>query len=355
VDDGYETYLTVLGELGYFRFDLELSYTSGDYNSKANAYEIVGMRWSVESYAYSYLDTYYKYFLSDYQYGTSLLEGYKNNFGEVEINRLYGKDGKPLSEGHYLTGKFFEGTGMYDVNGKVISFTKGDLTSSADLTKHEAVFVATDKYTYHVYFQLKYHKSFGLWGYVLDAFTREERFELADGSTLVVERRMISETGTFITGSAYKVLLLKDGEAPLNLGELGSWALIGDTTYYIDEVYAEDDPNKERDPIKITYYSVHYTLPDNSSIDPNAKLPVPYESAELVVEEAKIYYTEDKTSQVTFVPSVFITMLKFEGRFDFIHKCTYDETTGIYTASGYYGNYDVQITGDTITITNYIP
>ena len=346
VEKNYEMYILIEAGVGYYRFDLEAKYVSNEYNSKDNAYEITKMTWVVSTYAYSYLDTYYKYFMSDYEYGTSLTDGYKNNVGYLELHHVYNTDGQKDDTQHYLVGEFFEGTKMYDVNGNLISFDTATLTSSEDTKKHEATFVGEDGYTYHMYFELKYHPAFQTWGYKMTAFTREERLETTDGYTIIVERRMFAEDASFIIGTQYKVTVEKDGVIK-EISELTERMSVGEfynlQYYYIDRINQGDGTEK------IIFYSVKFTKPE--VVDPNEKLPAPYTSAEYFEIEAKVYYTQDGSSKITYVEGLGIPFVEYKGGFDFIYDVgAYDAETGIYTCQGARNTYYIKIVGDYVEI-----
>lgn len=358
VDDKMEMYFTIGLNIGYYRFDIEATYNgTGADDDTPNTYEITAYTWVISSYSYKYLDTYYRHFLSDYQYGTSLLEGYTNDIGYVEIHRAYDKDGNVLEDGHFLTAEFLEGSKMYDTTGAIVSFEKAELISTDDLMKHEAIFEAEDGYTYHVHFQLVYHGAFGLYGYYVDAFTREETFDANDGYKVVIERKLASDGNAFTIGVNSKVLLIKDG-VTTDLNSFNAWALIGGNYYYIDSIYADDDVNQERDPIKETYYSVHCKTASDGTLDQDAKVPAPYESVTVIVEESKTYHSEDGKSWATIIPSWGVTLFSYgstdnekeEVPFAVAESCTYDEATQTYTVKLFKKNYKITIVGEYITV-----
>jgi hypothetical protein len=344
-ENDFEMFVLMQAGVGYYRFDIKAAYNSNQYGSKDNVYEVTGMRWVITSYAYAYLYTYYKHFLSDYQYGTDLLSGYKNNVGEFQLNQLYNTNGEKATEGNYLTGKFFEGTKMYDVNGNLISLEQATLTSSDDMKEHEAVFVGADEYTYHIYFKLKYHSAFGLWGYEIDAFTREEKLQTTDGYNITVERRMYSDTQTFIVGTQYKVTVEKDGVSKV-ISDLNETLAVGEFSnlryYYIERIPNEDGTEK------VTFYSANFIKEE--IVDPNEKLPAPYKSAEYFEKEAKIYTSEDGVWKVTYVEGLGIPFVEGE-RFDFVpDPGQYDEEKQAFVCKGTFNTYYVKIVGEYVTV-----
>lgn len=357
VDGKIEMFVAIYMNVGYYRFDIEASYNGNSLDTEAvNTYKVKSMIWVIDLYSYVYLQTYYNYYLMDYYYGSSLLDGYANDMGYAVIHRIYDVEGNAVVDGHYLTGEFLEGSKMYDTTGAIIAFDKAELISSEDLMTHEAIMEAEDGYTYHIYFQLGYQSAFGMFGYYVNAFTREETFETDDGYTVVIERRLASDGGNITVGANYKVKIIKDG-VTTDLNSFGSWVLLKGSTYYIESIYAEEDldddgnPLDDAEPIKQIYYGVICTSSTDGSLDQDSKVPAPYVSVQLIIEEAHTYYSEDGKSWATIIPSFGVTLFAYGSSddemenfsFAVAEENTYDEATQTYTVKLFKKFYKVKI------------
>lgn len=349
-DGGVEMYVLIGAGMGNYRFDISVKYTGSNFDGENNnEYEVTGMTWNVASYSYAYLDTYYNYFLNDYYYGTSLSSSYKNDKGFITLNRVYNKEGEEVKDKHYITGTFFEGSAMYCLDGSIASFDKALLDESMveENGVYTATFTAQDGYVYHIYFTLKYHSAFGLYGYTLEAFTREETLEANDGYTVVVERRIASDKA-FNAKMNYKETL-KKGEEVIVLNDFGSWALLGensDILYYIDAVMDADGNT-----LSSTYYNITYTSNTSGSVDQDSKVPAVYETATVFIETSKVYYAEgDMGTYAEILPTLGITLFSYQGSFGLATGCQYYEETGAYVLVCIGNAYEVKIVGEYITM-----
>ena len=130
-------YVTV----GYYRFDIEATYTGKDANGNTNStYSITGMKFIRSFYSYTYLNTYY-YIYSFL--GANYASGYTNNLGMFYVERTYDEEGKQLTD--TCTLDLFEGSKAYDLNGEIL---KAENVSYQSGSYYVVEFVAGDGYTY---------------------------------------------------------------------------------------------------------------------------------------------------------------------------------------------------------------
>lgn len=342
-----EMYVTIGAGTGSYRFDISVVYTGTDEDGEGdNRYEVTGMSWVVSAYSYKYLDTYYKYYLNDYAYGTSLLASYTNDQGYLLLHRVYNDAGEEATERHFVSGIFFEGSKMYDTTGSIVTVEKAALDESkvADGGNYCATFTGDDGYTYRIYFNFQYHSAFGLYGYILKAFTREEVLEANDGYTVIVERRIAADE-EFNSKYDYKTTLKKDDKV-IALDEFGSWGILYDKLYYME--YVEDENGKQT---SVIYYNVSFTSNSSGTVE-DEKVPTLYETATVFVEDVKIYYAADDEGTYAHIsPTLGVTIFSYQDSFNMAEACTYDEETNIYTVEGL-GNvyYKVKIVGEYITM-----
>ena len=210
-----ETYVLLAANMGYYRFDIELTYTGldkqemEDGDTRAyNSYKVVGMKWIRSIYSYQYLQTYYLYYMF---FGASYAYSYENNIGMMYLNQEFTADGE--SSDIFVESKFFEGSELYDTNGELLSIEKGTYAPYKDWANYyRSTFVGADGYTYHFYFMIQQHSAFkNTYGYRVYAFTREETLTTEDGYEVVIEKVVGSESSVKV-GSIFDVQLKKDGE-----------------------------------------------------------------------------------------------------------------------------------------------
>ncbi len=341
-----EMYVTIGAGVGNYRFDISAVYTGTDEDGEGdNQYEVTGMSWVVSAYSYAYLDTYYTYFLNDYYYGTSMTSSYENDRGFLLMHRVYNEAGEEMKDEHFVSGIFFEGSKMYDTTGTIITVEKAKLDESLLEEKgvYIAILTAEDGYVYRIYFSLAYHSAFGLYGYKLTAFTREEVLEANDGYTIIVERKIATDT-QYNSEYDYKTTI-KKGEESIVLDDLGAWGIIYDHTYYMAYKYDENDRE-----IGVTYYSVWFTTNSSSEVG-EEKVLATYATGTVKVEEVEILYVEgDDASYAHISPSLGVTIFFYESSFNIAQACTYDEQTQTYRVKSFSVEYLVKVVGEYIEI-----
>lgn len=310
VDEHYEMYVTV----GYYRFDIEATYTGKDANGNTNStYSITGMKFVRSFYSYTYLNTYY-YIYSFL--GANYASGYTNNLGMFYVERTYDEEGKQLTD--TCTLDLFEGSKAYDLNGEIL---KAENVNYQSGSYYVVEFVAGDGYTYKAYLQLQNHTAFNLYGYRIIAITRAET--LTDGDFELTFERIIVTEMNYNIGGLFSAKL-KKGEEEIDYSEI----------YQIDNVYhyvvKEYDDNKVI--TKTTYYKLELVEKEGSSVGEDENVVKAYESVTITEIEGITYTTADGKTFVDVLNGR-ITLVQIDGNRYAVKESSYDDETKQYTIS----------------------
>lgn len=333
-----EMYVTVAN----YRFDIQVEYNGeSDDGINNNTYEVVRMRLMTSAPSYYYLQMYYICYINDAFFGTNLLSTCKNDIGDVVIATEYREDGE--MERQYMTGTFGEGSGMYDLNGNLMSFEEAEYEKIGSV--YRVKLESEDGYTYYAYFMLQYNQMFGTYGYYF-VFTRAQTITTADGYTVQVERIVSSDSIT--AGSIYS-LVLTQGENEL---EADNVLLVDGNVYYI--VRTKDEDGKIT---QTTYYLVSLVedKADGSVGEEEDKTVLPYGSAVVTSEEITVLYTADGNSFVDVSETKGVTLLSLDGSLYVITSSEYDEATATYTVETAGGNkYRIKVEGENVVISEVV-
>lgn len=308
VDDKYEMYFTI----GYYRFDFTAKFTGKDSTGKTDSkYEITNLTSMRSFYPYAYLDTYYMIYSF---YGPNYANLYSNQLGMFSLCKTYGEDGTQLED--YIKIDFFEGSNAFDLNGNLLSVEKASYTDNNGL--YTVTIEGTDGYTYKLYFEIKMHSAFGMYAYKIYALTRVEN--VIDGNyNLTVERIIITDNQS-PAGTVYSLELSKD-EEKLEYTE----------RYKVDNSWYYVVRTKENDLITSTkYYKLDLVTKDDSALEEESKVVIPYESLKVTELDAKTYYNMEKNSYFDIVDNQ-ITIIYLNKYGYLVKECNYDETTNSYT------------------------
>ena len=327
-DGNVETYVLLAANMGYYRFDIELTYTGEDKQEleegegkEFNSYKVVGMKWIRSIYSYQYLQTYYLYYSF---FGASYAQSFENNIGMLYLNQEFTADGE--SGEIFVESKFLEGTATYDTLGEIISIEKGNYEPYKDWANYyQTTFVGKDGYTYHFYFMIQQHNAFkNTFGYRVYALTREETLTTADGYEVVVERVIGSESSVKV-GNVFNVTLSKDGEAI----ESETIMLKDNYVYYIVREKTEDGVITST-----KYYKLFFTEEGSDSSgsvggeEEETKVIPTYSKVEITEETIKTVYTEDGKSFVDISETEGVTLYNANGTSNTIVESVYEEGTG---------------------------
>lgn len=221
-DTEYELYvrLNVSGDAGYYRWDI-----TPVYDGENSTFTVTGLTHVTQLLSANYLYNYYMYFV---YYGVSI----GNSFGVITVTETYGAaEAEPVSK--TVNGEFSVNSDLYDSNGKLIKLEDAQYTydgqtglytlvlqKEAEGTEEEGVNygAVTDDYTYTLRFGIssQFLRTFGLYSYVVLAFTREQVLTTGSGEdayTVVVERTIVGETANFSSGGVYSVMLYHGTDA----------------------------------------------------------------------------------------------------------------------------------------------
>ena len=328
-DGNVETYILVAASMGYYRFDIELTYTGEDKDAveaegetkEYNSYKVVGMRWIRSIYSYQYLQTYYLYYMF---FGASYAQSFDNNIGMLYLNQEFNSDGE--SSAVLVESKFFEGTETYDTLGEIISIENGSYEPYGDVADYyQSTFVGKDGYTYHFYFMIQRHAAFqNTYGYRVYALTREETLTTEDGYEVVLERIIGSESSMKV-GNVFDITLSKDGEAV----EAESIMYKDNYVYYIVRDKAEDGVITSTKYYKLLL--TESTSDSSGSIggeEEETKVIPTYNKVEVTVETVKTVYTEDGKSFVDISETDGVMLYSVNGTANAIVESVYEEGTG---------------------------
>ena len=314
-----------------FEFDIELEFKGEDENRMPlSTYKVTGMRYVNEMMSSAAMDLLFMYVYIDMLTGSNFSATFENTIGTITLVTVY--NSASGIESYHIDGEFGDGSGMYDLNGKLLSFKNSAYTFDEKTGIYTVEVAGTDGYTYKVHFRAEKHQVFGIPGYVLYACTRVQTLEdQTNGYTINVERIIMSDIAS--AGDIYSIVLKdKDGV------EIKS------------EIVYENDKKlyyvaRETDTVtgKITstvYYVI--TLEEDTSIeveeenkDPLAikKIP-PYKTNVTVLknETVQTKYTSDDKSYVDIVNGK-VMFLSIDGVKYLASTCEYDETTDVYTVT----------------------
>lgn len=347
-DGKTETYLTI----GYFRFDINISYQgTGIGSDTKSTYEVTGLSYVMTMPSYTYL--YYLYYIYQMM-GSSYASQFTNTFGTVTLCTEYGEDGKVTSS--YFNATFGEGSDFTESDG-----TKIETVDHAELVAlgnnyYRATFTGKDGYKYSFILTRRAFSVFQTYGYSVYALLREETVEANDGYTVTVNRVVASEMN-IDAGAYFSFGLSKDGVAleaeniMLNNGKL----------YY---VVREKDENGMI--TSTAYYQLDLKEKSSEIIGgeeetENQPLPL-YESATVTKIDVTTVYTADSGYYVDILPDNTVLMMAQRASKDvdgkpaynsiLIAECTYDAETGVYTlkATNDY-TYTVKVTDGVAVVT----
>ncbi len=309
VDDNYEMYFTI----GYYRFDFNAKFTGKNENGETDSkYEVTNLRFIRSFLPYSFLDMYYMLYSF---LGPNYANMFTNELGVFYIYKTYDVNGAELED--YMKLDFFEGSGAYDLEGQLLSVEKTSYSNENNI--YQILLTGTDGYTYKLYFTLKYHSSFGMYAYEIQALTRVET--LIDGEySLNIERVIISDKN-YNAGSLYSIELMK-GEEELDYSEA---FLVDNVCYYVVRT-TEDEKI-----ISTKYYKLNLVSKKDTSLDEEQKVVQPYES--LTVEElsASTYY--DNNNNYFDIVDNKIMLLCLDKRKYVVKDCEYSAENKTYTIS----------------------
>lgn len=349
VTDGVtETYLTI----GYFRFDITISYQgTGVGSSSESTYEVNSLSYVMTMPSYNYL--YYLYYIYQMM-GSSAASQFPNTFGTVTLCTEYGEDGKVTSS--YLNATFGESSGYLESDGTMITEVDHAELIPLGNNYYSATFTGKDNYKYTIILTRRAFSVFRTYGYSVYAVLREETVNANDGYQVTVNRVIASDMN-ISAGAYFSFGLSKDGTAldadniMLNDGKL----------YYV--VREKDENGKVT---STAYYQLDLKEKSSEIIGgeedaKNQPLPV-YESATVTKTEATTVYTADEGYYVDILPENKVLLMAQRASKDvdgkpaynsiLIAECTYDAETGVYTlkATNDY-TYTVKVTDGVATVT----
>lgn len=321
----YEMYV----QISYYRFMINVEY----YGSNSSNYDVVGMLNVRECPSYSYLNTYYMYYMF---LGANYAASYKNNLGEISLIKEFDCEGKVTSD--YVSVNFYDGTKAYDLNNNLLKATKTSYEFDENSGIYTTVLESTDGYTYKFYFALTYHKAFGKYGYQVYAITREEVVISGDYKA-TVERIIYTET-QYPAGTLFK-LKLEYKENEITSSELFTY---NDVLYFVERIKDEDN-----NLIETNYYLLTFES-DNSVTDEN--FVKPYTSLSVEKKKANTYYSSDKNSFVDVVDGN-VTILCVDNVKYVVGESSFNEETNTYNVTTLNSKkYSIKINEDnTVTIT----
>ena len=318
VEDGVEKmYLAMNAGAGQFRFDIKFTYNGNNGMSEEgdpNTYEITGMSWICNAPSYIYLNTYYQIYAF---YGANQASSYENTFGSIKMVRTYKADG--TEEDFRLVGDFGESAKLFDYNGTALETLDETLTEK-DGT-YTAEFEGADGHTYRMHIDLRVHKAFGLYGFIVRSYTRVQTFT-SNGYEVEVERILASDYLGFDDGNIYNVTV-KNGETTVDPETVLTY---GNTVYVIDRNY--DDVGRVTG---ATYYKVALTEETVSTGDGEQTKIALFTGATVTMEVAETKHTADGLSYVDVGETSGVLLISLEGSSYVATKCSYDETTKTYT------------------------
>lgn len=340
-----ETYLTI----GYFRFDIDISYHgTGVDSSSQSTYEVTGLSYVMTMPSYTYL--YYLYYIYQMM-GSSVASQFTNTYGAVTLCTEYGEDGQETSS--YLNATFGTSSNYLESDGTVIETIDHAKLVYLGNNYYLATFTGGDGYKYSIILSRQAFSVFQTYGYSVNALLREETVD-ANDSYQVTVNRVIASDMNISAGAYYSFGLSKDGVAltsdnvMLNDGKL----------YYV--VREKDEDGKI---ISTAYYQLELKEKSSETVDEEAKnqpLPV-YESATVTKIEVTTVYTEDSGYYVDILPENKVLLMAQRASQDvdgkpaynsiLIEECTYVAETGVYTlkATNDY-TYTVTVIGGVATV-----
>lgn len=347
-DGKTETYLTI----GYFRFDITISYQgTGVGSSSQSTYEVTGLSYVMTMPSYNYL--YYLYYVYQMM-GSSAASQFPNTFGTVTLCTEYGEDGKATSS--YLNATFGEKSKYLESDGTMITTVDHAELVSLGNNYYSATFTGKDGFKYTIILTRNVFSAFRVYGYSVYALIREETVSANDGYQVTVNRVVASDMNVS-AGAYFSFGLSKDG---VNL-DADNIMLNDGKLYYV--VREKDENGKV---VSTAYYLLELKEKSSEIVggEEEAKdqpLPV-YESATVTKTEATTVYTADEGYYVDILPGNKVLLMAQRASKDvdgkpaynsiLIAECTYNAETGVYTlkATNDY-TYTVTVTDGVATVT----
>lgn len=326
-----ETYVTI----GYYRFDISISYTG----ALENEYEVIGMRYEYSLPSYAYMSNLYMYYIYDMFLGTNFAAGYTNDIGTIAFITVFDKAGEEVEK--YFTATFGTASGMYDLNGNIISIEKADYEYKDGI--YTVKYLGADGYNYNLYIASQYQSGFQSYGYVMYAFTREENVpKTTEGYSVFVERVIASDYG-LAPGSVFSITLKQNGEEVK-----ADNIIIKDEAYY----YIVRDKDENGVITATRYYKLTFKEAHSGELEEEESVIIPlYETAEVVSLSVQTLYTEDGESYVDICEDTDIMVFSVKDSLYVVAEQTYDEATKTYTVkTGSEEEYKITINGDKVVI-----
>lgn len=288
-DGSASLYFTVQGSRSIFRFEIEVSYMGDSIEDvNRNTFTVKSMRTELVMRSETYMTLYYLFML----YIGMVPE---DTYGTITIVEEYGEDGEPLEDGKYVNGAFGISSGLYDINGEIVTFEKLPFTQDEQNSSLYTVEIPgngeKDQNNYRLRFLLTTgFTSLGSYTYRIAAFTRCQELTSEDGNyTLTVERIIRSD---YYTAGIPYMPVLKDKEGnTIEIDAQDAWRVGSSRLCLIKRVKSEDGTKN----LSATYYSITLTEAGDGTVEEGERVPgYPlFEGFTITVKEATTHYTAD--------------------------------------------------------------
>lgn len=270
-EGGYDLYIMVSANVGYFRFDITVDYRGVDETGKSNnTYEITSM----SLYQTTTSEDYQMLVLIAMLTGSATPA---NTYGEISLINKYDVNGEVSASG--FSAWFGESVGMTYPDGTPISFDFQSYTYNEENGLYEVPVDLGDGYSYTFCFQL----SSGLMGTTYKAALVRNQTLTDAASGITAELSRVVAGAGYSKGALFDIKLVKDG-VDIPATTIG---YINEDFYYISRVL--DDDGKIT---STTYYKIVLAeaVPGEGDTEDTV---LTYQSVSITVEQITTYSTAD--------------------------------------------------------------
>lgn len=339
VGDEYRTYFAIAAGEGVIRMYLDLTYSVNGDGESTSVFKITSLNRVVDAYSNEYLNMYAIMRSIDSMLGTNLASTVTNTNGTVRVIHDYDVNGEEIVENMKFVGNFLDGSGIKDINDRVIQVKDAAIAYDAatkiytveftvpayEKANEEETLPEHDEYKYKLYLAIGQNQYLsGYMGYSVAAFVRCQTFTTVDGYVVDVERLVYSEATTTY-GGVYSLIVRKDGTDVTSATDLAITKTTEKGVELSVMVRALDEETKK---ITATRYYV-VTLEDEVSGDVSESTTIkPFKSAAVVAKDITTVYDEKGENYVD-IDGDKITLVYLGGYYA-VEECSVSD--GVYTA-----------------------
>ncbi len=340
--DGSPSYHIMFGldDGGFLELSIELTY----HGEEGSTYEVTGMDYVAEYYAYEFLTEYYIMSI----FGMSAT----NSYGLLQYRCPYNEEGEERQGDVHVEVDLYRSFAFTDSEGNTVEHI--DSKTFGYYSQYNVVeFQAKDGYTYCLYYQpgASFYQMLGVMDFYLLMITREEKMKIDETHTVVAEHVIYSGVEGFDVGETFAGHMLDEEGTP----QIYDLQYAYDNRLVFIETKAAEGADGDETPAGATRQETHYivTLTNKAAEDGSKGVPF-YDTATLETKTAT-YYSEGEYSLngVSFYEDDTVAYVKYGEEYLAATKTEKDKN-GVYTVEVLGGVFTVTKDGDKVTVDEVI-